>query len=80
MEIWITDTAHGRAHLKVAGNSTLDEACAAYKTKWNLPDWDEVTLKRADDAPFWVEEKGEYSATVRYDPDKATDQDAPSKS
>jgi hypothetical protein len=70
METWVTDTAHGRVHLKLPGNSTLDQACEAYRTKWNVPDWDEVTLKRADDAPFWVEEKGEYTATVRYDPDK----------
>jgi hypothetical protein len=70
MEMWVTDTAHGRTHLKIPGNSTLDQACIAHRTKWNVPDWDEVTIKRADDRPFWVEEKGEYTATVRYDPDK----------
>jgi hypothetical protein len=70
MDIYVSDTAHSRTHLKIAGNSTLDQACTALRTRWNLPVWDEITLKRADDAPFWVEDKGEYTAVVRYDPDK----------
>jgi hypothetical protein len=36
MEVWMTDTAHGRMRLKLPGNSTLDQACEAFKTKWNL--------------------------------------------
>jgi hypothetical protein len=70
MEISITDTAHGKTKLKVPGNATLESTCEIFKSKWNTPDWDEVSIKRADDAPFWVEEKGEYVVTVRYNPDK----------
>jgi hypothetical protein len=70
MEIYVNDTAHNRTHLKIAGNSTLDQACAPLRIKWNLPDWDGITIERADHAPFWVGEKGEYTAVIRYDTDK----------
>jgi hypothetical protein len=36
----------------------------------SLGDWDDITMKRADDAPFWVETNGEYTVTVTYNPDK----------
>jgi hypothetical protein len=70
MEININGTAHNKTRLKISGNSTLDQTCVALRDKWNLPELDEITLKRADDAPFWIEEKGEYTSVVRYDPDK----------
>jgi hypothetical protein len=70
MDIWISDTAHNRTHLKIAGNSSLNQVCEALRSKWNLPALDDIRLARADKTPFWVEEKGEYTAVVRYDPDK----------
>jgi hypothetical protein len=70
MEINITDTAHGRTRLKIRGNSTLESACELFKSKWNIPDWDEITHRRADDTPFWVEDKGDYVVEIRYDPAK----------
>jgi ribonuclease HI len=68
MEIWITDTSHGRTHLRIAGNTEIDQVLALYREKHNIPDWDEVTIKRKDKAPFWVEERGEYTVEIRYDP------------
>jgi hypothetical protein len=58
MDIYINDTAHNRTRLKIPGNSTIAQVCGALKDKWNLQVWDEVTLKRSDDA------------VIRYDPDK----------
>jgi hypothetical protein len=28
--------------------------------KFDVPDWHRVTIKRVDDKPFWIEEKGQY--------------------
>jgi hypothetical protein len=50
--------------------SQITQVYALYREKCNIPDWDEVTIKRADKAPFWVEDRGEYSAEVRYNPDR----------
>jgi hypothetical protein len=72
MTISIFHTDHKKTTLKTPGNSTLDGVCEAYRTRWHLPIWDYITITRADNAPFWVEEKGEYAATVQYDPDRDT--------
>jgi hypothetical protein len=72
MTITITDTAHNRSTLKVPGNATIAQVCDLYRAKWNLPIWDEVSIARSDKGVFWVEDKGEYSVTVRYNPDPDT--------
>jgi hypothetical protein len=65
MMITVHDTKHKKASIKVHGNYTLDQVCEAYRLKWGLPLWDHIVIARADSAPFWIENKGEYTATIR---------------
>jgi hypothetical protein len=31
-----------------------------------------ISIKRSDDQPFWIEDKGDYTVETRYDPDLDT--------
>jgi hypothetical protein len=70
MEVWVTDTAHGRNRLKLPGNATLNQACEIFKVEWHIPEWDDITIRRADKAPFLVEVNGEYTVTIVYNANK----------
>jgi ribonuclease HI len=72
MEIWTTDTSHGRRRLKLPGNATLNQACEIFRAKHRLPTWDDITITRKDNAPFWVEPDGEYTVEIVYNPAKDT--------
>jgi hypothetical protein len=37
------------------------------RTEWRLQPWIRITVKRADNKPFWVEDKGDYSVVTQYD-------------
>jgi hypothetical protein len=39
---------------------------------WNKPVWEDITIRRADDAPFWIEDKGKYLVEIMYNPEKDT--------
>jgi hypothetical protein len=68
----VYDTAHKKTVLKLPGNATSNDACELYRSKWHLPAWGVITITRPDGTPFWVEDKGDYAASVRYDPDLDT--------
>jgi hypothetical protein len=67
MGINITDTAHGRSRLKVPGNATIESTWEILRDKWNTPAYDHIMIRRADDTPFWIEDKGDYVVTITYD-------------
>jgi hypothetical protein len=72
MEIYVLDAQTSRTKIKLAGNSSLEDLCEICRQKWNKPIWDDVTIARADGTPFWIEEKGECLAEIRYNPAKDT--------
>jgi hypothetical protein len=60
MTINVSDAPTSRVKLQLAGDSSLEETCELYRQKTNKPIWDDITIKRADDAPFWIEDKGDH--------------------
>jgi hypothetical protein len=72
MKINLTDTVPARFRLELAGDSSLEETCELFRQKWNKPIWEEITIRRKDGAPFWVEDKGESLVEIMYNPNKDT--------
>jgi ribonuclease HI len=72
MEMHLTDTKAHKFRIKLAGDSSLDDAIELFRQNNHTPIWDEITIRRADDAPFWIEDKGHYLVEIMYKPEKDT--------
>jgi hypothetical protein len=70
MEMQITDTKAKRFMLKIAGDSSLTEVIDQFRRERNIPEWNEIKIRRADDTPFWIEDHGNYLVEIMYDPVK----------
>jgi hypothetical protein len=51
-------------------NRSLDDLVGAIHPRFNNPHWDIVNVKRVDEKPFWIEDRGHCSFITQYDPDR----------
>jgi hypothetical protein len=48
----------------------IEDLKALIIVRHHIPEWDKISVKRADDHSFWIEENGHYTVITQYDPER----------
>jgi hypothetical protein len=72
MKITLHDAKGQKKTVQTTGDTSLGDLYDQLRRERNLAPWTRIIVERADQQPFWVEDKGNYAVVTQYDPDLDT--------
>jgi hypothetical protein len=56
--------------ITLPGTAEIEDMKELSRRQWNLEPWVDITIKRKDDKPFFLQDKAKYSVITQYDPNR----------
>jgi hypothetical protein len=70
MTIKVHDTNHVSHELQIESDRPLSDLITLLCSRFGILEWHSVVIRRSDSKPFWIEDRGQYTITTQYDPDR----------
>jgi hypothetical protein len=68
MIVKIRDTDGHTHEVQIEGDRSLSALQTLIRTKFAIPASNRIIVKRADNKPFWTEDRWHYTLVIQYDP------------